>query len=299
MNFLEFLSTIRTPLGDAFFQACTFLGQEVLVVGIICWLYWCRDKKLAWGTGFAYFFSGILVQGLKITFRVPRPWVRDPSFLPVSSAVSGATGYSFPSGHTQSATALYGTFFLHAKKARWKALCLGIILLVIFSRMYLGVHTPADVTVAFLLTSVVVWMNYFLLYRGNIAEQHAALFSAVVLISSLALGVYALVLSSLSIADAENCLDCLKASGAGAAFALGFYLETTRIRFAMPEDMKQALIRFLLGIVGTLLILKGMKPLFGSSPYGAFGRYFLTVVWVVVLYPVLFTWYQKRKAAAQ
>ena len=96
MDFLNLLSQYRTPAGDVFFQGITLLAQETFVVVVICWLFWCSNKKLAYCLGFTYFTSGLLVQGLKITFRVPRPWLLDPAFEPVASAVPGATGYSFP-----------------------------------------------------------------------------------------------------------------------------------------------------------------------------------------------------------
>ena len=116
MDFLNLLSQYRTPAGDVFFQGITLLAQETFVVVVICWLFWCSNKKLAYCLGFTYFTSGLLVQGLKITFRVPRPWLLDPAFEPVASAVPGATGYSFPSGHTQSITALLGTLGLYTRK---------------------------------------------------------------------------------------------------------------------------------------------------------------------------------------
>ena len=74
MTFLWFLSDLRTPTGDFFFQQITYLGQEIFVVAVICWLYWCVSKKSAYILGFSYFLSGLLIQALKITFRVPRPW---------------------------------------------------------------------------------------------------------------------------------------------------------------------------------------------------------------------------------
>ena len=145
MSFLWFLSDLRTPAGDFFFQQITYLGQEIFVVAVICWLYWCVSKKSAYILGFSYFLSGLLIQALKITFRVPRPWKLDSSFKAVESALPEATGYSFPSGHTQSITALFGTLALSARKKWQTVLCFVIIFLVGFSRMYLGVHTPLGI----------------------------------------------------------------------------------------------------------------------------------------------------------
>ena len=61
------------------------------------------------------FASGLLLQNLKITFRLSGP-VLNPEFQAVESAIPAATGYSFPSGHTQTATALYSSLALYTKK---------------------------------------------------------------------------------------------------------------------------------------------------------------------------------------
>ena len=87
MDFLHVLAELRTPFGEHFFQFVTYLGQEVIIIAVICTLYWCVDKRFAYQLGFTYFLAGLCVQALKITFRIPRPWILDPSFSPVESAV--------------------------------------------------------------------------------------------------------------------------------------------------------------------------------------------------------------------
>ncbi len=295
MDFLYFLAQFRTPAGNFLFQAITLLGQEVFVVAVICWLFWCRDKKLAYTAGFAYFLSGILVQGLKITFRIPRPWVLDPGFSPVPSAVPGATGYSFPSGHTQSVAALFGTFGLRAEKPLHRVLCFVVIGAVLFSRMYLGVHTPADVSAAFLLTVPCVLLNYFYIYKKNLIENPGIGFSAAIFAVSLMLAAYALLLIRNGSADPVHAEDCLKAAGAGAAFALGFFVEKRHIRFSMPKTLSAAVIRLAAGLAGTLVFLKGLKPILGTSLPAGFLRYFVTVLWVVMIYPLIFTGFGQHK----
>ena len=101
MTFLWLLEGIRTPFFDKLMQLVTYFGQELIIIAVICTLYWCVDKRFAYLLGFTYFSAGLCVQALKITFRIPRPWILDPEFPPVESALEGATGYSFPSGHTQ------------------------------------------------------------------------------------------------------------------------------------------------------------------------------------------------------
>ena len=116
MTILRLLENIRTPFGEQFFQLLTYFGEELLVIVVICSLYWCFNKKAAYRIGLIYFTAGLTVQVLKITFRIPRPWVLDSDFKAVESAIPAATGYSFPSGHTQSGTCLYAPLAAQAKK---------------------------------------------------------------------------------------------------------------------------------------------------------------------------------------
>lgn len=289
MTFLEFLAQYRTSVGNLFFQSVTYLAQEVFVIVVICWMYWCSNKKLAYTLGFSYFISGLLVQGLKITFRIPRPWILNPQFKAVESAVPGATGYSFPSGHTQSITALFGTMALHTRKKAAEVLCWITIVLVGFSRMYLGCHTPKDVLTAFAVTILCTAAVYNLLYRKDYFQGKEKKVCIVMTLLSVLLAVYAAVLHKNGTIALEYAADCAKAGGAGMAFSIGYYVEKIHVNFQMPEGMKAKLLRFTAGLTTALVLQTGLKPVLGSSFSGAFVRYFIVVLWVVVLYPVIFT----------
>lgn len=294
MEFLNFLAQYRTPAADIFFQFVTYFAQELIVVAVICWFFWCSNKRLAYSLGFAYFTSGILVQGLKISFRVPRPWGLDSGFHPVESAVPDATGYSFPSGHTQSATALGGTFLFHMKKTAHKFLCFLFIVLIGFSRMYLGCHTPADVLVSFFVSIVCTFMCYHFFYIKDTAEKHKLAISVSIAVLCLLLCAYALYLNHAGIIEEAYAADCIKASGAGIAFAAGYYIERTYIRFSPPSSFKKKLLRLSFGLLVCLLILEGLKLLLGTSLAVSFLRYFAVVFWVLVIYPLIFTVLEKK-----
>ena len=149
MDFLWSLSAIRTPFWDKVFSIITMFGEELVTICLVCIIFWCIDKNIAYIISLTFFISGILVQGLKIMFRIERPWLLDSNFKPVEGAMTNATGYSFPSGHTNSATAVYASIGLNVKKAWIRIISFCVVFLVGFSRMYLGVHTPKDVLVSF------------------------------------------------------------------------------------------------------------------------------------------------------
>ena len=295
MDFLHFLAQYRTPAGDLFFQGVTYLAQETFVVAVICWLFWCSDRRLAYCLGFAYFTSGLLIQGLKITFRVPRPWVLDPDFAPVASAVGDATGYSFPSGHTQSITALLGTLSLCARKYRFRFLCGLGILLVGFSRMYLGCHTLQDVGTAFCVSLLCAFLCWYFFYKRNLGTGREGIVCIVLLAVCALLLIYTGSLYGSGALPEEFAADCVKACGAGAAFAIGYYLTETRIPFAVPDSTGKKFRRFLVGIAVTLVLQTGLKPLLSASLPASFVRYFIVVFWIITVYPLLFHRYSQKR----
>lgn len=296
MEFLRVLESIRTPLLDRLFLLLTFFGEEVLVLAIICFLYWCYNKRLAYRICFTFFTSGLLVQTLKITFRVPRPWIKDPSFIPVEKAVKTATGYSFPSGHTQCATALYSTFALNTKKTRNRIICFIIICSVMLSRMYLGVHTVADVFVSFGLTLLFSLGTNYLITRFELLDKNYKITAILLSILSIAVAVYSLILLQGSVIDSKYASDCCKAAGAGIGFSLGWYIESTCIRFnEKSTSPSKQIVKFLIGIGIALLLKVGLKVVLGASIPADMIRYFLLVLWITVTYPYLLKRYDSKQ----
>ncbi len=164
IDYLLFLQNFRNGVG-AFLAPFLLWASEFAVsfwaFAIICMIYWAFDrnggKKILSGFGL-----GLLINGfLKLTFCVYRPWIRDTRVLPYGDSKVSATGYSFPSGHSTWATSIFGNtgmwFQKHGKKLI--AILFWIFMLtVMFSRNYLGVHTPQDVIVGFLATALMIFI---------------------------------------------------------------------------------------------------------------------------------------------
>lgn len=94
----------------------------------------------------------------------------DPDFQIVEAARADATGYSFPSGHTQNIVGTTASIFASRKETWVRIVCIVLMVLVPFSRMYLGVHTPLDVGVAFL-TAAWRWLRRSIRRSGQNLPQ--------------------------------------------------------------------------------------------------------------------------------
>lgn len=289
MSFLWFLSDLRFPAADIFFQGVTYLAQEVLVIVFICWFFWCGNKNLAYKLGFSYFLSGLTIQGLKITFRIPRPWVLDPNFKAVESALPAATGYSFPSGHTQSGTSFLTTLAWQTKRLGLRIACIAGFLLIGLSRMYLGVHTPKDVFTSMIVTFIIASLVCTQWKRIEHDKSKDLSIAIILTIVAAALIIYDVILLQNGLLEEKNATDCLKACGAGLAFGFSFYIERKYINFKLPDNTKDKIIRFALGMIGVLIIEVGGKAILPSAIIFACIRYFLIVLWILVLYPLIFT----------
>ena len=124
----------------------TWLGELNTALVIMALIYWCVSREF--GSYFLMGWSGNrLANGmLKVTVCAYRPWIRDARVVPYGDAITTATGYSFPSGHTMNAATVFGGGAVRRDLPRLLRVMLGIlVLLVAFSCNYLGVHTPQDV----------------------------------------------------------------------------------------------------------------------------------------------------------
>ena len=131
MQFLYYLESIRTPVADAVLSVITHLGSELVFMVLAVTMYWCVSKSRGLYLLSVGCFGTTVNQFLKITFRVPRPWVKDPNFTIVESARADATGYSFPSGHTQSSVGIFGGIARWNNRSWIRIICITLCNIVI------------------------------------------------------------------------------------------------------------------------------------------------------------------------
>lgn len=288
MDFLRFLESIRTPLGEKIFYYLTYFGEELTILALIGIAFWCVDKKLAYRMAFSYLLTAVVINTVKISCRIERPWVRDPDFTAVERAKASATGYSFPSGHTQGAVSMYGTFAHRTKKLLIKLIFILLIAIVMFTRMYLGVHTPADVLVSCVISSVIVIvLNIFADKTEFTQKGRLMIVCAIILLGILYLG-YSLILMNTGKIDYANVSDGCKGVGAGFAFVLSWYIEPKYINFDTKcRNIWLQILKVIIGAAGIMLIRTGIKALFEANMIIDMIRYFLMLSWAMLAMPLI------------
>lgn len=301
MEFLHLLEGIRTPVGDAFFSTVTHLGEETVLILIGLLFFWCLDKKQGYYILTVGFLGTVINQFLKLTFRIPRPWVRDPDFTIVESARAEATGYSFPSGHAQTAVGVFGCI-ARSNKQRWlRILCILACVLVPLSRMYLGVHTPADVLVSMVVALVLIFALYPAVMKAMDRPSGLRPVLAVLSILSLAFLFFAYLWPFPGDIDQHNLESGMKNAwkilGCLEGLWIAYEMDQRYLHFDTKAVWWAQILKLILGLIPLLLIKSLLKEPFYALFDGSFVadgvRYLLMVIFAGCIWPLTFPWFAK------
>ena len=305
-DFLLFLQDIRInhlAAFDKFFLSVTIFGEFWLPTLICAIVYWCIDFK----TGI-YLFSlegvnVILSHLFKMIACVYRPWILDSRIKPSELAYAFASGYSFPSGHSAMSSSVFGGLaYIFRRK---KILCIALICLVLlvgFSRMWLGVHTPQDVICGFLIGIVAVFALDKVINWAEINKNRYFYLALFVDIFSIVAIVYMLFFSHYRIdyVDGRLLVDPQKTLYNTLilyGYALGILNGCFLCRRFCPYDTKSVPLKNLIirGVVGAIWIIFAVKSLtmFVFSNVISY-RLAMTLMFfagfsVTFIYPVIFT----------
>ncbi len=305
IEYLLFLQSVRDSMGSFFpnfMEAVSEIAVSEIPVLLICFVYWALDrragKRIIGGYSLGLFMNGLL----KLTFCVYRPWIRDARVLPYGDSKVTATGYSFPSGHSTRATATFGGVGEWLRQQERRVICALLwilVALIMFSRNFLGVHTPQDVIVGFASTV----LSMFVIYKIEDWTDADPKRDFIVMAAGLALAVAAAIFFMVKpypldyTADGSLLVDPMKMANdsfQGIGFIAGYVIcraiERRGFDFDKKLVMRDRLVCAVVGLVPLYLVLN-LGPDFLKALIGAAGKnvviYFFITFYAMVVMPAV------------
>lgn len=322
ITYLLWLQNLRLSFGkgtENFFSFITDIPFNPLTVLLICTIYWCMEKRLGLFILFSQSIGTFVNNIIKNCVCAYRPWIRDRRINPPPRAQAGATGYSFPSGHTQAVVGEFGTLGyalcrkdMEQKNHRWLwavILCAVVILIVAFSRNFLSVHTPQDVLVALCVGALFVWISDLILRweaRGTEGKKRDVLIvlSGTVIIASASAFVLLknypvnYINGNIVVDPADMKNDFFGGAGSFCAVLWGWLIEKRWIKFSTECSAGLKILRGLAGALGVAIIFVLtsllLKPAMHSLYAYYFIKYFMLYIWVTAAYPAVFSIIHKK-----
>jgi membrane-associated phospholipid phosphatase len=290
LRIIHFFQDHATNFTNTLAELITILGEEYVLIGILAFIYFVYNKQAGERIAYSVFLSLCLNNAIKGLVKAPRPEIVDPTVLPVRAET--ATGYSFPSGHTQTAAAFYTSVgFVFKKKKLWIAIGV-IIFLIGLSRVVLRVHFPVDVIVGALLGIGCALLGSLLYAKVENSKKH----------KFLLLGITAVVFLPfmfLYMRPTYEDMEIYRDFYTGYALFLGFipavYIENTFVGFDCSSKLSIRIIRFVIAMILLLGIQMGLKLVFPQeSIFFDMLRYFLVSFVGLGLYPLTFKYLKLR-----
>ena len=278
LDFIITIQQIDTPLLDSLFRAITSLGDESFYLLLFPFLLWCVDFYLGIRVGIIFLLSVYANNGLKEIFQQPRPF----DILPEIQKVH-ASGYGFPSGHAQSSLVVWGSIAYWKKQIWIRNLSVLLILLIGFSRIYLGVHFPTDILGGWLFGGLILGLSYFIFLKIKLDFIQVNMIFKIIGIT----------LFPVILLQIQSSPDIISSTAALTGIGYGLLLFFSFIGEIRPGNWLKRLISFLVGVIGIGIIYLGLKlilPSEGQSFYqlSRFFRYLLLGIWISFGAPWLF-----------
>ena len=294
MEILYFFEKLRMPVLNELMLLITRLGEETALLVIALIVFWCVDKRHGYYILSVGLLGTMANQVLKLLCRVPRPWVLDKNFTILEEAREAAAGYSFPSGHTQTAVGTFGALAVSTKRKLLRTVCIVIAVLVPISRMYVGVHTLLDVAVGAAMALALVFLLKKVVYGKE--GKYIPVMLAVMVGVSIVFLLFAELWPFPADIDAENLASGVKNAytmiGCTVGLLLCYALDKKYIQFSVKAVWWVQILKVVLGLAVVLLVKEGLRSpldaLFAGHLAARAVRYFLIVVVAGALWPLSF-----------
>ncbi|MBI9105202.1 MAG: phosphatase PAP2 family protein [Spirochaetales bacterium] len=284
---LSFFNKISNPFLDKAAEMVTMLGEQYFFILVISFLFWNISKREGFKLAAAFIYSSVLNNILKISFHTLRPF----EMLDYISGkrVETATGYSFPSGHTQGATTFFITLAQILRRKWFTIAAIIVIFLIGLTRIFLGVHWPVDVVGGIIFGVIMAFV--FCTIIDNYYDDRSVLLRRIFfriqsVIVLLAFGLY--IFDLVYLKGSMKIDDFFKIAGISTGAIYGFFAEEWWVDFS-AEDASWFLkiTRWLIGLVVTAAIMVGLKIVLPQHHLADFLRYGLVGLWITFLWPAV------------
>lgn len=302
-------------LGDwlyAVLNTASMLGTEDFYMIIMPSIYWCFDAAFGLRLGVMLLLSNGVNAVFKLAFHSPRPYWVDTQV----KALASETSFGLPSGHAQHAASIWGLMASFVRSGWLKAGLVGLIFLIGFSRIYLGVHFVSDVLLGWLIGSLLLllFLRVEKPIRAWLAARSLREMLALSLATSIVLGAFIL-LSAAALGswqtpvaweenalaafpgneiDPDNIDGAFTVSGTWLGLMAGAaWLYHRQGGFNADGTPTQRLLRYVTGLIGVFIfwfVLGKILPRSEDALGFAFRyfRYALVGLWISALAPLLF-----------
>lgn len=284
LDILRFFRKISTSFTDAILEFITIFGEQIIIVAILAFFYFAYNKNLGKKIAYTLFTSLSLNGAIKGVVSRPRPFVLDP--LLSAERVETATGFSFPSGHTQaSSTFFYTTAFYFKKKLLW-IFCIVITILIGFSRIGLGVHYPTDVIVGMIL-GILCAIFLSILFDKCIKNFKSELL--MYLASFIIFVPFIFIFYSNNYNKVLIHKDFYQMVMMFGGFICAFIIDEKLVQFDTNVSLKTKILRLIGAGISYVLVDYGLKFIFPKDLFIlSLVRYFLITFVVLGIYPLIF-----------
>ena len=301
IDILLALQQFRNGIGGGlaeFLSKMTYFGELTVTPVLLAIVYWCISKEYG-----AYLMVGwggnrLINGGLKVTACVYRPWIRDARIIPYGNSMTTATGYSFPSGHTMNGATVFGGVAVRKDLPRVLRFVLGVVvLLVAFSRIYLGVHTPQDILVGAVAGMLVMWLTAKLMNWLANHQEMDWIVMCIGIVLAVAVALYAGMKpypedygtdGKLLVDGAKMANDTFKSVGWSAAFLVGWVLERRFVKFSTDVARITKITRLATGVLSYYAVSLILVPLVKGWIPGATGTIvscYLQMFYISFIFP--------------
>jgi membrane-associated phospholipid phosphatase len=270
IEIIRFIQSFSNTFFDFLFQIITLFGEESVLVLLSAIVFLSIDKNKGYKLIFTIASGTCFNALIKNIAKFERPIGVEGI---TSKRVHTATGYSFPSGHTQATATFWSSVSIIFKKRVILIFSTVIILLVAISRLYLGVHWATDVLFGALFG--VIWA--ILIDKAFDYIQKSKNYT-VLLATCLIFAVICFFIGD----D-----DFFKSSGLLLGLAVGYVIENKYVNLNINMSRKNKGIVYVLLVGGLLIIKSGLKIILPEMLIFSMIRYFLVGFWAFGIVPII------------